>query len=233
MPFEPLAPQLAPRENKKYKCAIDLAYAYALTPLDEETFKLTSFSSCDKLPVFFPKQMSNFIETLIEQGLALVFIDEILLFSNSKEHMFQQLHANSTKNNLKLAPEKKIFMLPKLKILGHGIGYNTIRPIHSNFAVNHNIPSPTGKVVLMSFIDALNFYTNVFEKLHTNLKPFYEMLPENTPGNRTDEQERLFSHLKRSLSSATELTIPSTIHQFLTAVDASLIGFRRCRFPTQ
>ena len=66
--------------------------------------------------------MSNFIETLIEQGLALVFINEILLFSNSKEHMFQQLHADSTKNNLKLAPEKNFFMLPKLKILGHGIG---------------------------------------------------------------------------------------------------------------
>ena len=39
-PIEPLAPQLA-RANKKYKCAIDLMYAYAHTPLDEET-KLTS-----------------------------------------------------------------------------------------------------------------------------------------------------------------------------------------------
>ena len=36
--LEPLAPQLA-RANKKYKCAIDLMYAYAYTPLDEETIK--------------------------------------------------------------------------------------------------------------------------------------------------------------------------------------------------
>ena len=35
-PIEPLAPQLA-RANKKYKYAIDLMYAYAHTPLDEET----------------------------------------------------------------------------------------------------------------------------------------------------------------------------------------------------
>ena len=40
-PIEHLAPQLA-RENKNYKCAIDLMYAYAHTPLDEETIKLTS-----------------------------------------------------------------------------------------------------------------------------------------------------------------------------------------------
>ena len=41
-PTEPLAPQLA-RANKKYKSAIDLMYAYAHAPLDEDTIKLTVF----------------------------------------------------------------------------------------------------------------------------------------------------------------------------------------------
>ena len=102
-------------------------YAYAHTPLDEDTIKLTSFSSGDKLfafirgfnglkglPNFFTKQMSTFFKTLIEQGFALVYIDDILLLSDSKEHMFQlieQLHIISTKNNLKLAPEKSFFMV--------------------------------------------------------------------------------------------------------------------------
>ena len=110
-PIEPLAPQLT-RANKKYKSAIDLMYAYAHTPLDEDTIKLTSFSSGDKLfafirgfyglkglPNFFTKQMSTFFKTLIEQGFALVYIDDILLLSDSKEHMFQlieQLHIIST-----------------------------------------------------------------------------------------------------------------------------------------
>ena len=100
-PFEPLAPQLA-RANKKHKCAVDHMYAYAHTPLDEETTKLTSFSSGDKLfafirdfyglkglPNFFTKQMSTFFKTPIEQGSTLVYIDDILLLSNSKEQMFQ------------------------------------------------------------------------------------------------------------------------------------------------
>ena len=88
-------------------------YAYAHTPLDEDTIKLTSFSSGDKLfvfirclygfkglPNFFTKQMSTFFETLTEQGFALVYIDDILLLSDSKGHMFQlieQLHVISTK----------------------------------------------------------------------------------------------------------------------------------------
>ena len=104
-------------------------YAYAHTPLDEDTIKLTSFSSGDKLfafirgfyglkglLIFFTKQMSTFFKTLIEQGFALVYIDNILILSDSKEHMFQlieQLHVFSTKNILKLAPEKSIFMFLK------------------------------------------------------------------------------------------------------------------------
>ena len=91
-------------------------YAYAHTPIDEDTIKLTSFSSGDKLfafirgfyglkglPNFFTKQMYSFFKTLIEQGYALVYIDDILILSDSKEHMFQlieQLHFISTKTIL-------------------------------------------------------------------------------------------------------------------------------------
>ena len=48
--IEPLAPQLA-HANKKHKCAIDLMYAYAHNPLDEETKNLLVFSG-DKLFAF-------------------------------------------------------------------------------------------------------------------------------------------------------------------------------------
>ena len=215
-------------------------YTYAHTPLDQDTIKLTSFSSRDKLfafirgfygvkglPNFFTKQTSTFFKTPIEQGFALVYIDDILLLSDSKEHIFQlieQLNILSTKNNLKLAPEKSLFMLPKVKFLGHEIGYNTIKPIHSKIAAIHKIPSPTGKVALMSFIGALNFYTKCIEKLHTNLKPFYDLLHENTPWKWTDEHERLFQKLKMSLTSETEITIPNTKHPVFITVDVSPIG---------
>ena len=216
-------------------------YAYAHTPLDEDTIKLTSFSSVDKffafirgfyglevlLYNFFTKQMLTFFETLIEQGFALVYIDDILLLSDSKEHMFQlieQLHVISTKNNLKLAHEKSFFMPLKVKFLGHDIGYNTIKPIHSKSAAIHKIHSPTGKVALMSFLGALNFYTKLIEKLHINLKPFYDLLHENTPWKWTDEHERLLQKLKVTPTSETEPTIPNTKPPFFITVVASLIG---------
>ena len=78
-PIELLAPQSA-RANKKYKSIIDLMHAYAHTPLDGETIKLTGFSSGDKLytfirgfyglkglPIFFTRTNVNFLSTTFRQ----------------------------------------------------------------------------------------------------------------------------------------------------------------------
>ena len=119
-PIEPLAPQLA-RANKKYKSTIDLMYAYAHTPLDEETIKLSGFSSGDKLytfirgfyglkglPNFFTEQISTFFRSLIDKRSALVIIDDMLLLADEKQETFElikELHKIATKENLKLALE--------------------------------------------------------------------------------------------------------------------------------
>ena len=54
------------------------------------------------------------------------------------------LHKTATKENLKLAPEKSFYMLLKVKILGHEIGNNTIKPIPSKIEAfitrRRNIP---------------------------------------------------------------------------------------------
>ena len=126
--------------------------------------------------------MSSFFKTLVNQSFILVYFDDILLLSNSNEQMFkpfEQLYLICTKCNLKLASEKSFFMLLKVKFLGHENGYNTIKPIHSNVAAFHKLPSPAGKVAFTSFISALN--TKFIEKLHIILKHFQDHLHENIP----------------------------------------------------
>ena len=58
------------------------------------------------IPQKHTKQMSSLFKTLIDQGFAIVYVDDILPLSSSKEHMFklfEQLQLISTKHNLKLA----------------------------------------------------------------------------------------------------------------------------------
>ena len=104
-------------------------YAYAHTPLDEENMKLTSFSKSafirgfyglKVLPSFITKQMSSFFGTLIKQGFTLVYIDDFLLLSKSKEHIFhliEQLHRIRTKHSLILTPQKTFLGYLKLSFL--------------------------------------------------------------------------------------------------------------------
>ena len=180
--------------------------------------------------------MSTFFRTLIAQGFALVYIDDILLLSDSKDHLFQlieQLHLISTKHNLKLAPEKSFFMLLKIKFLGHEIGYNTIKPIHSKIAAIHKIPSLTGKVALMKFSGTLTSYTKLIEKLHIFFKPFYDLLHENTSWKWTEEHERLFQTVNTSLTSDTALTIPNTKTSVFRFCRRFIHWIRCCSLPIE
>ena len=95
--------------------------------------------------IFSQNRCLQFFQPLIEQGFALVYIDDILLLSDHKLHMLElieELHKISTKNNIKLAPEKSFYMLQKVKFLGHEIGNQTIKPIHSKIEAIKKIPSP-------------------------------------------------------------------------------------------
>ena len=215
-------------------------YAYAHTPLDEETIKLTGFSSGDKLyafirgfyglkglPNFFTKQMSTFFRSLIDKRSALVYIDDILLLANEKQEMFElikELHTIASRENLKLASEKSFYMLLKVKFLGHEIGNNTIKPIPSKIEAIKRIPSPKEKKDVMQFLGSVNFYSKFIEKLHINLKPLYTLLHDDVKFQWTPELEKLFQNVKNAMTADTELTIPNTTHPFLITVDASLVG---------
>ena len=79
---------------------MDLLYAYAHTPLDEETIKLTSgdklytfirgFYGLKRLPNFFAKQMSSVFRSLIDKRSAIVNIDDILLLADKKQETYQR-----------------------------------------------------------------------------------------------------------------------------------------------
>ena len=164
---------------------------------------------------------------MINDGSALVYIDDILLMSNSKEHMInliKMLHEISKKENIKLAPEKSFYMLLTVKYLGHEIGYKTINPIHSKIVAIHKIPTPATKIELMRFIGSMNFYSKFIEKLHVNLKPFYDILHDDTKFHWNDELETLFRKIKHSITKDVTLTLPNTKYPFFITVGSSLIG---------
>ena len=77
----------------------------SVVSMDSKDFQISLQNKCQ-----------NSFNHYIEQGFALVYIDAILLLSNHKLHMLElieELHKISTKNNIKLAPEKSFYLLQK------------------------------------------------------------------------------------------------------------------------
>ena len=139
-------------------------------------------------------------------------------------HLIEELHKIITKNNFKLAPEKSFYMLQNVKFLGHEIGNNTIKQIHSKIEAIKNIPSTRTKQGVMKFLGYINFYSKFVEKLHINLKPLYKLLHDEINFQCTPELENIFNKIINTMTADTELTIPNSKNPFFITVDASLIG---------
>ena len=96
-------------------------FAFSHATVDDETLKLTGFSTGDNifafisgffvlksLPMFFSQQLSLVFKDLIPKGSALVLSDDNLLISNvtpDLPQLIEQFHDIATEGNLKLAPE--------------------------------------------------------------------------------------------------------------------------------
>ena len=88
--------------------------------------------------------MSTFFRPLIDKRSALVYIDDMF-------ELIKEIHKIATEENLKLAPEKSFYMLFTVKLLGHEIENNTIKPIPSKIEAIKRIQSPKDRKDVMHF----------------------------------------------------------------------------------
>ena len=86
-----------------------------------------------------------------------------------------QLHQLCRSNSLKIASEKSFYILLSVKLFGHEIGNNTIKPISSIVDGIHKIKTPISETELILNISSMNFYSKFISKVHISLKTFYTL----------------------------------------------------------
>ena len=163
-PLEPLQ-VLMTRINGSYFTSSDLSCAYHQVPLTDEAQKLTSFIvggrqytyqvgfyGLKPLPKFFSKLMRYAFGPLIKEKKAIIYIDDTLLQSQSKNEMFdtiREYHSLLRKANLKAAPDKTFFFLRKVKFLGHIVSKDGLSPIASRIDDITKLKSPESKTEVL------------------------------------------------------------------------------------
>ena len=129
------------------------------------------------------------------------FSRDVIVCNSFISYCIKELYTLTSRENLKLAPEKSFYMLLKVKFLGHEIGNNTIKPIPSKIEAIKRIPSPKEKKDVMQFLGSVNFYSKFIEKLHINLKPLYTLLHDDVKFQWTPELEKIIQNVKNAMTS--------------------------------
>ena len=114
---------------------------------------------------------------------SIIYIDDVLIFSNSIEEHFQYLRIFQKlvrENGLVISTSKIKNFQTKIKLLGFEIYQGTIKPIQRAIEFANKIPDELkDKNQLQRFFESLNYVAEFYPNLRTLIKPLFQRLKKN------------------------------------------------------
>ena len=174
-------------------------------------------------PMTFQCLMAKVLKEL-NFKIALVYIDDILIFSKSfKEHLhhLQLVFSKLRQAKLKLNPGKCHFATRTVKYLGHIISKDGIRVNPENTEKVKNFQRPRNSKDVKSFLGMANYYRKFVKDYAHIAAPLNALLKKNQKFHWTPACEKSFGQLKEKLTSAPILAFPKLDKPFILTTDAS------------
>ena len=220
-------------------------------PLDEQSRRLTQFvigtqqNEFSRLfygisirPAAFSAFMSKTFRPRILKKNAFTYLDDVFMRSQTKEEMFtvlEQYHKILQNENLKAAPDKSHFFLTRVKFLGHNIerNRNTITPLKSRIDAIQKFQPPTNKKKIQEFLGMPKFLSKYVYKMQLYLRPFYNILRQQSNFEWTTEHQTRFEEIKKLLTEEISNTILDPNQLFYAMSDASNFGIGAALLQSQ
>ena len=188
-------------------------------------FNVMPFGLCNAPATF--QRLMNAVLAGLQWTSCLVYIDDIIVVgSNFDQHLsnLQKVFERLKHAGLKLQPQKCHFFSKKSSILGHIISQNGISPDPEKTSKVLHWPVPTSAVEVQQFLGLANYYRRFIRDFAAKAKPLHRLTEKRLPFKWTAECQKSFDDLKRCLTSAPTLTMPSWSKPFIIDTDASDTG---------
>ncbi|HWN07996.1 MAG TPA: reverse transcriptase domain-containing protein [Pyrinomonadaceae bacterium] len=234
----PLIPELiAKLRGAKYFTKLDVRWGFNNVRIKEGDewkaafrtnrglFKpLVMFFGLTNSPATFQTMMDDIFEELISEGVVVVYLDDILIFTESLEE-----HRKVTRRVLELLERHKLYLRPDkcefekttIEYLGVIISHNSVAMDPVKIAGVADWPAPTNKKEVQSFLGFTNFYRRFIKDFSEHARPLFD-LTRNDSDFRWGETERAaFDKLKQSVTSAPVLVSPDSTKPFRIEADSS------------
>ena len=177
-------------------------------------------------PAVFQSLVNDILRDMIND-FAVVFLDDILVFSQSlEEHV---VHVRTVlqrllENRLFVKAEKCAFHATSVEFLGHVIEKGAVRADPRKVSAVADWERPTDRTQLRRFLGFSNFYRKFIKNFSLIAAPLNALTSTAVPFLWTSEADDAFQHLKDLFTSAPVLAMPDTSRQFILEVDASEVG---------
>ncbi|UYV83886.1 hypothetical protein LAZ67_X000509, partial [Cordylochernes scorpioides] len=173
-----------------------------ITPDGLFEFKVMPFGLCNA-PATFERMMDNLLKGL-RWTICLCYLDDVVIFADNFPDHLRRLEVvlNCFKRaGLKLNPGKCSFGASNIKILGHQVNKDGIRPNDDKIKAVSQFPIPKNLQQLRSFL-GLSSYDRRFIKNYADIaRPLNSLLSKGTKFQWNTDQERAFQKLKNALTS--------------------------------
>ena len=222
-------------DGAKYFSSIDLGNAYYQVELEQESKLKTAFSTkrgqfCfNRMPFGIAAAPGTFQELMSKilgkmEGTC-VYLDDILVFSNSKDEHYRKLSEvldKIEKAGLKINPGKCHFLKEEIKFLGHIVNRKGVKTDPAKTEAIQLFERPKCVKNLRSFLGICNYYRRFIKEYAHKARALEEMCGQKEKKLIwTEKCEKAFQEMKEALGKPPILTFPDFRKSFILDTDAS------------
>ncbi|KAJ9557882.1 hypothetical protein OSB04_012496 [Centaurea solstitialis] len=177
-------------------------------------------------PAAFMDLMHRVCRPMLDRSV-IVFIDDILIYSKSKEE-----HVEHLREVLEVLRKEKLyekfskcdFWLQEVQFLGHLVNREGIKVDPAKIEMVMNWETPKTPTEIRSFLGLAGYYRQFIQDFSKIAVPLMRLTRKSEPFVWGAEQEASFDTLRRKLCEAPVLTLPEGVEDLTVYCDASYHG---------
>ena len=228
----------------RYFTKIDLYSGYHQIRVRESDIQKTAFvtryGAFEYLVMPFglcnaPATFQRMMNTILRDGLdrfVLVFLDDILIYSRTKEE--HEKHIRAVLDRLRSEKffgriKKCDFYQSEVEYLGFDVGAYGVKPSLSKVKAVAEWPTPTSVKDVRSFLGLASFYRKFISHFSEIAAPLTDLTKKGraeiwSPEVWTEKEESAFRQLKAAMVTAPVLQLPDFDREFTVTTDASEVS---------
>jgi len=172
----------------------------------------------------FQTMMNDIFRDLIAEGIMVVYLDNILIFTRTEEEhakAIQQVLQVLQEHKLFLRLEKCEFFKEQIKYLELVISENWVSMDPVKVAGVREWPTPENKMDVQAFLGFVNFYHRFIQDFSAKAQPLFDLMCSEQVWTWSRREQAAFKDLKTVVTTAPVLMSPQDLEPFWIEADSS------------